>query len=420
MLNIEKIEIKYFRSIYNITLKNVQRLTVITGKNDVGKSNIIKALNLFFEGKTDYETLIDFQRDFNKERLNEVKKESVKGKQFISIKITFTPPKNYIKSIPGSFAVTKTWNRESKEPSIKINTEMLVRKYKLDKKKEKTAERSISKLLGRIRFTYVPAVKDRAFQSNILGNLQDLLIESSHTVDLKTAIDNLNDKMTTNIRILQDEFKKATNIQTKINLPEEMRSIFQAFSVNTIDSGIDNIQLIQRGDGIQARFVSSLLYYITTHSNVPHIWGFEEPENSLDYNFAVKLAEEFKNIYSSKAQILCTSHAIPFIQLKGDKITVMRVFKEDLRTKATVINCNNKTSDASLIHVMGEEMGLYEMQKEYYEKYKILMVENEDIKSKLIQINRDCLLVAGETDKLYLQKAAEVFNLRIPRSLLRG
>ncbi len=44
---IEKIEIQYFRSIYRTTLTKVESINVLTGKNDVGKSNILKALNFF-------------------------------------------------------------------------------------------------------------------------------------------------------------------------------------------------------------------------------------------------------------------------------------------------------------------------------------------------------------------------------------
>ena len=45
---ISKIEIQYFRSVYRETISSVQELNVFTGKNDVGKSNVLKALNLFF------------------------------------------------------------------------------------------------------------------------------------------------------------------------------------------------------------------------------------------------------------------------------------------------------------------------------------------------------------------------------------
>ena len=51
---IDSIEIHYFRSIYKITLKKINSLNILSGINDVGKSNVLKALNLFFNNETVY------------------------------------------------------------------------------------------------------------------------------------------------------------------------------------------------------------------------------------------------------------------------------------------------------------------------------------------------------------------------------
>ena len=51
---IEKIEIKIFRSFGNrvkekVEIVNVKDLNIISGANDSGKSNILRALNLFLK-----------------------------------------------------------------------------------------------------------------------------------------------------------------------------------------------------------------------------------------------------------------------------------------------------------------------------------------------------------------------------------
>ena len=86
---ISKIEIQYFRSIYREVISDLKALNIITGKNDIGKSNILKALNLFFNNETDPNIPFSFSDNFNLQRLNEVRKDSIKGKQYIQIKITF-------------------------------------------------------------------------------------------------------------------------------------------------------------------------------------------------------------------------------------------------------------------------------------------------------------------------------------------
>ena len=56
---IKEIQIKNFRSIRNMTI-SAKRLNVIVGLNDVGKSNILRALNLFFNQQTDNGRGFDF------------------------------------------------------------------------------------------------------------------------------------------------------------------------------------------------------------------------------------------------------------------------------------------------------------------------------------------------------------------------
>ena len=50
---IERVEISYFRSLYKVDLRGVGDINVFSGCNDVGKSNVLKALNLFLNGFTD-------------------------------------------------------------------------------------------------------------------------------------------------------------------------------------------------------------------------------------------------------------------------------------------------------------------------------------------------------------------------------
>ena len=52
MLRIKQIHIRNFRSIVNVTL-NVEKMNIFVGLNDVGKSNVLKALNLFFNNETE-------------------------------------------------------------------------------------------------------------------------------------------------------------------------------------------------------------------------------------------------------------------------------------------------------------------------------------------------------------------------------
>ncbi len=94
---IEKIEIQYFRSIYRTVITGVGDINVITGKNDVGKSNVLRALNLFFNNYIINQGDYKFSQNYNLKRLEEVRKDTIKGKQFIQIKVTFIRGNQYEK-----------------------------------------------------------------------------------------------------------------------------------------------------------------------------------------------------------------------------------------------------------------------------------------------------------------------------------
>lgn len=88
-ITIHSIRIKNFRSIKNEYLE-AKDMNIFVGLNDAGKSNVLKALNLFFCGETDYKTPFDFQRDFT----YLYRPESHRPKE-IAIEIKFEIPDSY-------------------------------------------------------------------------------------------------------------------------------------------------------------------------------------------------------------------------------------------------------------------------------------------------------------------------------------
>ena len=105
---IDEIEISYFRSFYKFKLRNLKDLNVIFGKNDSGKSNIVRALNLFFSGGPDHYQSFDFPIDFCEQRLRE-SEESEDVRKFLYVKITFNTPTTYQPSLGKRFFVKRQW-----------------------------------------------------------------------------------------------------------------------------------------------------------------------------------------------------------------------------------------------------------------------------------------------------------------------
>jgi glutaredoxin len=411
-----------------LSLKPIGDLTVFSGANDVGKSNILKALNLFFNDEVDWLSSIDFYRDFSLRRLDEVRRESIKGKQFISIEIEFARPPNYEGSLPPTFKIKKTWFRDSSTPKEENDLER--REEKLPSTLE-VARRFLSHFVNRVHFEYVPAIRDRAYFEHVLENLQESLVTTQMDQDdpILDAIRGLNVQIRERARSLRDDFQQATSIAADVSFPPDLNSLFRALSVTTTwrqqveaDSreGREDqrISLALRGDGIQARYVPSLLSYIAENSSDFYIWGFEEPENSVEYNLAVDLANEFRTVYADLAQIFVTSHSPAFVSLQGERVVSYRVFKNEDKTEVAELY---PSQDEECLHKLSEDIGLFRIQKglheQYLEKRKRLedaQKETERLREELERSTTPTVYLEGKTDAQILRVAWREIHPDLP------
>lgn len=339
---IESVEIKYFRSFgeKNVRIKELKDLNIFSGSNDVGKSNILKALNLFFNNETNTGEQFDIVRDLSilQKKRSDEKLESKKASRtkddpyaqqrdlFVKVKIFFNRDIPYDKSTsPERFWVERTWDRNG----FRSQTSNILNAYKQKNKKEPRASQlgalqgQLTQFLNSIYFEYIPAVKDRLFLKNLFRKLQKSLFERD--VTFKKTSDDINSRISGTTLDLFSEFKEKTGIDAKFTVPESLIDFFTTIFVSTGGG----VSLYSRGDGIQARFIPAILNEISKgKKNV--IWGFEEPENSYEYRNAELLAKDFLKVYSNKKQIFLTSHTKEFLSLiKGneERVSLHRVYK---------------------------------------------------------------------------------------------
>src|SRR5262245_8819199 len=103
---IKSVEIINFRSIVKLeTPFDFNHLNIIVGKNDIGKSNFLKALNLFFNGQTEIGVPFRFQDDFCKH----AKVPNKKAPEVV-IRVEFAIPYRFKDHEP--LVWTKVWRRE--------------------------------------------------------------------------------------------------------------------------------------------------------------------------------------------------------------------------------------------------------------------------------------------------------------------
>jgi predicted ATP-dependent endonuclease of OLD family len=62
---ISALQIRNFRSIRNIEIDGITDFACYCGQNNVGKSNILKGLNLFFNDQTDPGKALNIDDDYN-------------------------------------------------------------------------------------------------------------------------------------------------------------------------------------------------------------------------------------------------------------------------------------------------------------------------------------------------------------------
>lgn len=410
---IKSMEIKYLRSIHRLRLRSLGNLTIFSGANDVGKSNILRALNLFFNKQVDWQKSLDFNQDFSLRRRNEVRSESIKGKQFISISIQFQRPPNYQPSLPPTFRVTRTWLRDSLVPQESNDLDRQGQLGNLPSTVA-TARRMLSQFLNRVRFEYIPAIKDRPYFAYVLANLQDTLLatQMQPSDPILDAISELNENMRQRAKLLREDFEKATGIEADVSLPVDPIALFRAFSVSTRwgNAQGDLVPLTLRGDGIQARYIPSLLRYIADNSSHFYIWGFEEPENSVEYNLAIDLASEFEKTYSEPAQIFVTSHSPAFISLHGEQTVCYRVYQVDDGT--TEVAQLHPSADEATLAQLSEDIGLFKIQEELYRQYlerRNLLIQSQEeverLRAGLEESTKPVIYVEGKTDQEILYTA---------------
>ena len=386
---IDKIEIHYFRPIYNLVLSNNGDINIFIGGNDAGKSNILKALNLFFNNGTDINTGFDFLADLCRQREGEAR--AAKGRATIWIRITFN---NFLgwKSLPDKFAVKRVWNRYSNIPA--------------DTYPKDVPGVTIGKFLNKIQYHYIPAVRGRDIYAHYLSQLHDSLIEDEKA-GVRDASDVLMKAINQSTEDMSERIQTGLGFESQIQVPEDLRDLFRALDFSTIFSGY-HVPLQRRGDGIQARHIPFILDFIARHSKRSHIWAYEEPENSLEMSRAFELSEQFKSEFSKDNQIFLTTHSPAFYDLSGPHVskwfvqTIQEGDENQLGTHSFPVLAS-EAADRRL----GIAALVAGRSRELYEDNKSLRNAVDSLERHVREAERPQIIVEGPTDQRILRTAVE-------------
>jgi energy-coupling factor transporter ATP-binding protein EcfA2 len=399
MIIISSIEINNFRSIVKLEKGlNPNQLNIIVGQNDIGKSNFLKALNLFFNGETEIGNSFRFIDDFSKYAITPNKKA-----EEIKIKITFKVPERF--KDKENLVWTKIWRKEG----ITNNNDI-----KTVSGKEPTGRSGALQWVKKIKFKYVPAIRGSEYFNYLMGDLHDALSEINPTA-FNDASTKFVDGLKSQVELLVQNITTELGYSSQIGMPSDFKLLFSTLDFS-LNKGGAMISLNKRGDGIKAQHIPIILKFIANHYksiagkaviNPDTIWGFEEPENNMEMGNAFKLSKIFAN-FAEDLQIFINTHSPAFYSLAKEftSKTNLYLVKSENEKSGTKLN---EISVAN-IQIFDKEVGILPIITDYITKEVELrqLAERKAEELSKLKSNTKILVLSEDSDLTYVKKIFEI------------
>lgn len=410
-LSIKRISIRNFRSIRNLSLSPA-KLAVLVGKNDSGKSNVLRALNLFFNSKINDTDDLDFEVDHNVFNLpNRRAKE-------ISVKIEFEIPENY-KATNGDKVV---WEKRWRSGGLIYDEYEGQRKVSgprggISWETVSIPQRSnLHALLRNIKFVYVPAIKDMKYFSMLRASIYKVISEVANR-EFRNSSQEFESSISNQLEDLTSQISESLGFQSRLALPRDLSHIFESLDFL---SDQQNISLDSRGDGVKARHIPLILKFIADKKcslqgrgaqPFNFIWGYEEPENSLEFSSSVELADQFWDfINDGISQVFLTTHSPIFYNLKRKE-----------QESNSQISCHHTYYDAEEdgtkvstdMDDLDERMGTTALFAPMIEDLEDKIRRQEKARNEVRELaeeNRRKIFVEGPSDQVLIRKALLAFS----------
>jgi predicted ATP-dependent endonuclease of OLD family len=403
-MTIKKIKISNYRSIVKIEIAVDENNNFICfcGQNNVGKTNILNALSLFFD-KSVYSPEKDCPNH---------KYYGTRGGSY--------QPKIEIDFIDGSdtYKITKDWNK-------KVSDKEESKLYKISglKNKKKLEEKDIEKLLLKINFFFLPSINvsfPEAIKYIMNNDVIDLETEqtrmSGKKGEMKKKIEQVLTDLKSILSLLSNDISPLLNNYkggwgVAFDLPTEVNT-FRDLMIGEVDFYIkdkSNSKAIDaKGSGLQ-RLCHILMYFRIIEKlndkKEKTIICIDEPDVYLHSGLQKKLLEDIRK-KADKNQIFITTHSPIFIDTvklsnvflldqKVEEKEYQRAKRKNSELKFNAIQTHLVDfNESSGISILKNYLGIIDKDNLLFDKYNIL--------------------VEGEEDKIYLSKLLQHFNLNVP------
>jgi energy-coupling factor transporter ATP-binding protein EcfA2 len=320
---ITSIRIRDFRSIAAADVEDLRDIVPVVGLNGSGKSNLMRALNLFFTGQVERQSGINLQRDFREPG------RKVKRRVAVEVDLDYSVFEDLrqdyldaLRSISGGarqVTIRKEW---TVEPGLSVFSAPLGETVQPLRPDQLPA---VDRVLGMVRFRYLP---NHVHPSRILENEENEIrgmlfarlrrrqvLQEQTVKEISAAADEL-------MQPIIDVMKRATGEVSRVELatPRDWRELAWAFGMKLRGPQSQAFDALVHGSGVQSVLAYSILHAVDTSFlgsfgwRKGAVWALEEPESFLHVGLQEELARLLAS-YTEKdpLQILVTTHATPFL-----------------------------------------------------------------------------------------------------------
>lgn len=394
-------QVKRFRSLMDVKIDIDDSLPVaICGENNIGKTNFLRALNVFFNHPF---------RDGVYDPKEDIPHHIYYGSQGAGAKTE----------------LTGTFKRDGKSVSLKVtflNDGSVT--YHLGGKA--VADDAAIELLANFHFLFVeshnidlpslisvvlerdgllPLDAKRTKQSRPLAKLAEFITLSQKALsDIEKDINSCFEKLTDFDGVL-----KGKEIRIQFAEFEKLRDVVKTMTQITLYDG-NSHGIASKGSGAQRAVFLSLMQFIAKNSKKKIIWGIDEPEAFLQPRLQKKVSQVINEIVSEQKQpVILTTHSQHFINLNSLNSTHIFVGTIEART-----------------YLRKPDRVFYEVNTKPYNCASDFE-KAQCIKNHLGISNNDGwevmpynIIVEGEEDKKYLTTLMSVLNLPTPNIVWSG
>lgn len=336
-MRISKVRIRRYRAFDRQVDAPLEHLTVLTGPNNLGKSTVLNALNVFFSelrGATrfgmDRSANYDYDIDYPKKYSGKA------GRRWptqIGLQLQLTPDdRNAIvaggaDTIPGQIEPTLEYKYDSRADRFRG-------RFDIPSVTDEQKRLIVDWLAENARYVHIPATRNiNDFRRNIFrqltpGAIQNVSRSRQRVQAIRRLYTDVVEEFSNLAEDLTGELQKYLPSVSSMNFQIDEFELEDLISLSdiVIDDGAPTA-LDQKGDGFKSLFTISVLQYIARQQYSGQlIFGIEEPESHLHSSAVYKIKSTLRDLAKSY-QVIVTTHSP--ILIERDKISANIVVEQE-------------------------------------------------------------------------------------------